>query len=198
MVYLIRHATNPLVGKTIPGWMPGVHLNAAGRAEAERLAGSLRGQGIARVFSSPLERALETAEPVAKMAGVSVEIRERLGEMRPGEFTGRTLADLDQDPRWRKFNEFRGMTRAPGGELMLETQARMVAELLCLREQYPNESVAAISHADPIRAALAYFLGMPLDLYYRLEISPASASVLKLEEWGPQVLAVNRVCERTD
>ena len=81
---------------------------------------------------------------------------------------------------------------------MVETQARMVAELLGLREQYPNESVAAVSHADPIRSALAYFLGMPLDLYYRLEISPASASVLKLEEWGPQVLAVNRVCERTD
>ena len=195
MIFLIRHATNDLVGKVIPGWMPGLHLNAEGREQADRLARGLRGQGITRVFSSPLERAMETAAPLAGVCGISVEVRERLGELPPGEFSGRTLEDLETDPRWRQFNQFRGITRAPGGELMLETQARIVAEVLCLREEHPRESVAAVSHADPIRAALSYFLGMPLDLYSRIEISPASVSVVRLEEWGPQVLAMNRLCE---
>ncbi|HJT89780.1 MAG TPA: histidine phosphatase family protein, partial [Bryobacteraceae bacterium] len=108
MIFLIRHATNDLVGKVIPGWMPGLHLNAEGREQADRLARGLRGQGITRVFSSPLERAMETAAPLAGVCGISVEVRERLGELPPGEFSGRTLEDLETDPRWRQFNQFRG------------------------------------------------------------------------------------------
>ena len=191
MFYLIRHATNDLVGKAIPGWMPGVHLNADGRAQAERVAEKLAGRGITKVYSSPLERAVETAGPIAKIVGAPAEIREGLGEIRAGEWTGKTLTELDADRRWRRFNEYRGGAPVPGGELMIECQARMVAELLCLREEHPQETLAVISHADPLRAVLAYFLGMPLDLYIRIEISPASVSVLRLEEWGAQVLRLN-------
>ncbi len=192
--YLIRHATNDLVGKTMPGWIPGVHLNTEGREQARRLAQKLSGRGISRVYSSPLERAMETAEPLALALGVAVERRDALIELKIGEWAGKSFAEIEQDPRWRRFNEHRSATRPPGGELMLETQQRMVAELLCLRDQHAGEAIAVVSHADPIRAVLTYFLGMPLDLFYRIDISPASVSIIKLEEWGAQVLSMNETC----
>jgi len=189
--YLIRHADNDLVGKAIAGWMPGVHLNAEGRAQAGRLARKLAGRGISRIYSSPLERAVETAEPLAQALALTIQIRDAFTDVPAGEWTGKTYQQLESDPRWRHFHEYRGVTRPPGGESMLETQVRFVAELLCLREQYANETMAVVSHADPIRAALLYFLGMPLDFCHRIEISPAAFSLLRLEDWGPQVLVMN-------
>lgn len=146
---------------------------------------------VAAVYSSPLERAVQTARPLAARLALPVMEREALGEIRTGEWTGRSLADLEADPRWRLFNAYRSGTRIPGGERMLEVQLRVVGELDRLREAHPASVVAVVSHGDPIRAALLHYLGMPLDFVLRLEVSPASLSVVALEEWGPRVLLVN-------
>jgi probable phosphoglycerate mutase len=193
--YLIRHAANDFLGKAIAGWTPGVHLNDKGKAQAIRLGARLAGSGITAIYSSPLERARETASPIAEKLSLKVEIRDALGEVKFGEWNGKSFDELNRDARWRLFNSYRSGTRAPGGELAVESQARVVAELECIRERHSGETVAVVSHADLIRAALAYYLGMPADLYQRIECRPASFSRLRLAEWGPMILGLNEVAE---
>ena len=115
--------------------------------------------------------------------------------MRFGAWTGRRIAELESEPRWRLFNQYRSGTRAPAGELMVESQARIVTELECLKARHPGETIAAVSHADIIRAALVYYLGLPIDLHQRIEISPASFSILELNDWGPRVLKLNETAD---
>ncbi len=189
--YLIRHGHNDFIGKSIVGWTPGVNLSGEGRQQAERLARKLVARGITRLVSSPLERARQTAEPLATALDLPVEIREALGEVKFGEWEGKSFDELDRDPRWKLFNSYRSGTRAPGGELALESQGRVVRELECLAAQYPGETIAVFSHSDIIRSALVYYLGVPIDLYQRITCRPASYSVLKLSEWGPVVDSVN-------
>ena len=188
---LIRYAHHDYIGRAIAGWLPGVALSLQGQAQAAALPGRLAGAGITAIYSSPLERALETARPVAENLGLSIEIRESLGEVRFGAFTGRTMAGLESDPAWQRFRHYRSGTRAPGGELMVESQVRMVAELERIRERHPGGVAAVFSHSDIIRAAIVHYAGMPLDLFERIEISPASVSVVELSEEGPRILALN-------
>jgi broad specificity phosphatase PhoE len=115
--------------------------------------------------------------------------------VRAGSFEGETLADLDRREDWKRFNVFRGGTRAPGGELMIETQARMVRRIDALRQPHDGQVVALVSHADPLRAAIAHFLGISIDMLLRFEISPASVSVLELSDWGARVWCLNRTGE---
>lgn len=189
--FLIRHAENDFAGKRLAGWMPGVHLNEEGRAQAARLAGRLAGSGISALYSSPLERALETAAPLAARLGLTVQVRDALGEIRFGEWTGRHLQDLEQDLSWRNFNAFRSSTRAPGGESMLDVQHRMVAEMESLRGRHGDEKVAILSHGDAIRAVVLHYAGIPLDLMHRIEIGTASVSIIVVRDHGPQVLGLN-------
>jgi broad specificity phosphatase PhoE len=196
---LIRHAAHGLLGKTLVGRTAGVHLSAEGQEQATRLAEWLSNQPIRAVYSSPLERACETAAPIADTLRLPLRISNALLELDFGEWTGRSFDQLSGDERWDHWNAFRSGTRAPGGETMLEAQARMVAELERLRGEHPDERVVVVGHSDPIKATLAYYLAMPLDLFGRLEISPASVSVLELHDWGPRILCVNHmpdVCPR--
>jgi probable phosphoglycerate mutase len=195
--YLIRHGSTDLAGHTLAGRAAGVHLNAHGRAQAERLAERLAATPIQAVYSSPLERARETAHPLAARLRLTVTIDAAINELDFGDWTGRRIADLDSSaaPGWKPFNTFRSGTRAPGGEHMAEAQRRMVGALEQLRARHPGQHVALVGHADPIRATLAYFLGAPLDLMLRIEISPASISVIELADWGPRVLCVNHADE---
>lgn len=188
---LIRHADNPLVGKAVAGWLPDIHLNEDGRKQAGKLAERLSGVAVRAIYSSPLERARETAAPLAERLRLPVHVSEALGEIGFGAWTGRELQDLGGDPEWQRFNIFRSSTRVPGGELMLEVQARMVTELERLREHYPEATLALVSHGDPIRATLAHYAGIPLDLFHRLEISPAAVSILRLHTDGAQILRMN-------
>jgi probable phosphoglycerate mutase len=188
---LLRHGLNDWVGNRLAGWTPGVHLNGRGRAQAERKAERRSSAGISAIYTSPLERAVETAEPLARRLGLEARIEEALGEIRPGEWTGGGFAELEADERWRRFNSFRGGTRAPGGELMVEAQARMADALLRLRDRHPDGAVACVSHAYPLRAVLGYFLGAPVDLFARIEIGPASISEVRLDAWGALVLRMN-------
>ncbi len=194
--YLIRHAANDWLGNAIAGWTAGgVSLNTEGRGQAERLAGRLARRGIAHIYSSPLERARETAAPIAAALGLEVAVNEALGEVRFGDWSGKRLDVLERDRGWRLFNSYRSGTRPPGGELAVETQGRVVAELESLRARHPDETVAVVSHADTIRAALAYYLGIPIDLYQRMECLPASFSVLRLSDEGPVVASLNQTAE---
>jgi broad specificity phosphatase PhoE len=194
-IYLIRHGLTDQTGKTICGWTPGISLNAEGHGQAERLAWKLLGRGITRLYCSPLERALETAAPIAKSLGIKVEVRDALGEVKYGEWSGKKATDLESDPRWKLFHSYRSGTRAPGGDSALEAQARIVGELELLRTRHPGETIAAVCHGDIIRMALAYYAGMAIDLALRIEISPASYSVLALEDSGPRILKINETWE---
>lgn len=189
--YLIRHAAHGLLGHRMAGRKPDVRLSREGNAQAQQLAERLASLPIRAICASPLERARDTAQPLADRLGIEVEIAEELNELDFGEWTGRTLEELGGIPEWKLFNRFRSGTRIPGGELMPEAQGRIVGFLERTALEQADAHVAVVSHSDIIKSALAYYLGVPLDLFQRIEVSPASVSVVELQPWGPRVLAVN-------
>jgi probable phosphoglycerate mutase len=188
---LIRHGLNDSVGKTIVSWTPGVHLNEEGRAQAEQLPDLLEGTPIDAIYSSPLERAQETAAPLAARRNLPVHLRDAFGEVRFGEFSGHPLKELNAMRDWKTYRGFRSGTRAPGGELVVEVQARFASELECLRNQHPDQTVAIFSHADSIKATLALYMGVSLDLFDRIVVYPASVSVIDIDDSGPLIHRIN-------
>ncbi len=188
---LIRHAHHEKVGKGIAGRTPGLGLSREGERQAEDLAEQLAGLRVDRIYSSPLERTRATALAIAKRLDLEVRIHQELVEVEFGAWEGCAFDDLDDAPGWRRFNEFRSGSCPPGGEFLLQVQARMIAALERLRRQFPRETIALVGHGDPIKAAIACYAGIPLDFMLRIEISPASISIVLLEEWGPRILCVN-------
>jgi probable phosphoglycerate mutase len=188
---LIRHGQTAWIGHALAGRTPGVSLDDTGRRQAGALPERIAHYSIAALYSSPLQRTLETARPIAEATGLEIRERPRLSEVDFGRWTGMTMDALGADPLWARFNTLRSVTRTPGGELMLEVQARMVDELEDLRGLHRAETIAVVSHQDAIKAALAHYAGVPLDLFHRFEISPASISVLELSDYGPRILRVN-------
>jgi probable phosphoglycerate mutase len=193
MFFLVRHAAHELVERVLCGRMPGVTLGEEGRAQARRVATRLARERVTAIHTSPLERARETAAPIAQEFNLIPEIHEAISEIDVGEWAGRDFARLHDDPRWASWNSARGVTRPPGGETMLEAQARVIGHLEHVRESRPDGAVVLVSHGDVIKAALLYFLGMPIDGYRLFEISPASISTLVIGDWGARVLSVNEV-----
>jgi probable phosphomutase (TIGR03848 family) len=187
---LIRHGYTDMVDVAIAGRMPGIHLNSRGKEQAANLAGRLKRVKLDAVISSPLERTVETAEPLAANQGLPVRIYEGFNEIEFGEWTGWEVPRL-RGPTWESYNAFRSGTRIPGGEMMIEVQSRMVSGLEKLYLEFPRGMVAVVSHADPIKAAIVHFAGIPLDLFLRLDISPASLSVVKVEAYGPRICRLN-------
>lgn len=188
---LIRHATTNAVGKKLSGRTAGVHLNAEGQTQAIKLAEQLAGMPINAVYSSPLERAVETAEPIAKMHHLETIICNDFLEIDFGEWTNASFETLQNEHQFHLFNSFRSITRIPGGEMMLEAQTRMIAGLQRLCTQHPNETVAVVSHSDLIKAAIAYYAGIPLDLFQRIEISPASVSIVEVYAETARIMLMN-------
>lgn len=188
---LIRHALTDSVGQRLSGRTPSVPLNAEGQAQAQKLAERLAPVPLAAIYSSPLERALQTAAPLAQRHQLEPIVSEDFLEIDFGHWTNRTFQGLAGEPEFQRFNSFRSHTRIPGGELMLEAQARTVAGLGRLCAQHPGATVAVVSHADLLKAAVAYYAGIPLDLFQRLEISPASVSGLEIFEETAQILFLN-------
>jgi probable phosphoglycerate mutase len=188
---LIRHGMTDAVGHTMTGHAAGVHLNAAGRDQAASLPARLGHVPIAAIYSSPLERARETAQPIADARGLRIDIEPRFIEVDFGGWTNRRFADLAGDRHWQLYNAFRGVTRPPAGEALVDVQTRTVAALIDLHARHPDDVVAVVSHADTLRAMLLYFLGMPIDFVQRLDLSPARLSVLQVGESAPRVLQVN-------
>jgi len=188
---LIRHGQTDAIDNYIAGTAEGTPLNSAGRRQAQRLGETLRDLPVAAVVSSPLTRTRETADAIARPHRLAVELVPTLGEFEFGLWTGRRFDDLDADPCWRRFNVVRSVTRPPGGELMLDVQRRAVSTLLDLAHSHSDACIVAVSHGDVIRAALMYFLGMPLDFLHRLEVSAASISIVTLDSGAPVVRQVN-------
>lgn len=188
---LIRHALNDWVGKRVAGWTPGISLNEEGRRQAERLAEWLEPVPLEAVYSSPLERAIETAEPIAGAHGLDVRLRESLGETNYGQLNGKPVEEILKTDTWEKFRASPSRTRFPGAETLYEVQVRVAAELEQLLVAHPEGNVAVVSHADPIRVAVAYFVGLPLDLVGRIWVSPASVTILRFDEWGPRLRSLS-------
>jgi probable phosphoglycerate mutase len=191
---LIRHGANDAhKDGLLTGWTPGVHLNQTGRAQVQALARRLASIEVAAVYASPLERTLETAEAVAAPHDLSVVVREDLGEVRIGRWTGQPLEKLCKRRLWRKVQFVPRTMRFPGGESFREVQARAVAELERVCADHPKQTIAVVSHADVIKAVVAYAIGLPLDLFQRLVIAPASLTVLELGDLMPHLLCLNDI-----
>jgi probable phosphoglycerate mutase len=173
------------------GRTPQVSLNPAGVDQAERLARYFALVPIQGVYASPLERARETAEALAKPHALSVSIEEALTDVEFGAWTGCTLDELRDTQEFRLFNTFRSGTAPPGGESIIDVQARMIGVLRRLAEAHGDGSIVIVGHADPLRAAIAYFVGMPVDLILRLELDPGSVSALELGHASVKLTSLN-------
>jgi broad specificity phosphatase PhoE len=191
--HLVRHAAHDRVGTILCGRMPGVHLGTLGKAQAERLAARFANENIAGIHTSPLERAVETSEPIAARLGQPLEICKDIAEIDFGAWSGTSFEALAQDPRWAAWNNARSNSRPPYGETMLEAQVRIVGTLEQLRHRYSDRTIILVSHSDVIKAALLYHLGLPIDAYARFDIEPASISTLVVGDWGSKVLRLNEV-----
>jgi probable phosphoglycerate mutase len=192
-VLLVRHGTTPTTGKMLPGRAPGLHLSEAGRAQADRAAGRIAAlaKPPSAVYASPLERARETAAPVARALGLRVRTVTGLVEVDVGEWTEKPLARLYRAREWPTVQRWPSGFRFPGGESFAEMSVRSLDAVLGLVAEHPGETIVAVSHADPIKAVVAAAAGVPLDLMQRLVISPCSISALLFTAGGPVVLCVN-------
>jgi probable phosphoglycerate mutase len=189
---LIRHATNDWIKGRLPGWKPGIHLNDEGRHQAQQVAERLASLPIAAIYSSPLERATETAQIIAAPHHLRIRIVEDIGEVRYGDWTGAHLADLYQEQLWAGIQFYPSHTRIPGGETLGEVQLRAIQALNALRDMHAQDKLfVAVSHADVIRLVTAYYIGIHIDLFQRLIIHPASLTALRFEPMGPRLLAFN-------
>ncbi|NBJ10974.1 histidine phosphatase family protein [Microvirga arsenatis] len=191
--FLVRHAAHDRVGTVLCGRMPGVHLGARGKAQTERLAERFARANVACILSSPLERAVETAEPIAARLGLPFDTCSALAEIDFGRWSGMSFETLAGDPHWTSWNTSRSTNRPPEGETMLETQARIVGIMEDLRRRYAGQSIILVSHSDVIKAALLYHLGLPIDAYARLDVEPASISTLAVGDWGAKIMRLNEV-----
>lgn len=191
VLLLVRHAVTDATGKLLYGRAEGVRLSDQGRAQAEELARRLTALPIQAVYTSPLDRCRETAEPVARSLGVRAVALRALLETDTGEWTGRTFGQIRRTRLWRRIRSVPSTARFPAGESLTEVQARAVAALQGIAERHPRDLVAVVSHGDPIRLALAHYAGVPIDLFQRLEVAPASVSAVALGLGSPVILRVN-------
>ncbi|MBX3287649.1 MAG: MSMEG_4193 family putative phosphomutase [Actinobacteria bacterium] len=192
LVLLVRHGQTPTTGSTLPGRAKGLHLAEKGQAQAEAVAARIGALGnVDAVYASPLERTRETAAPIARALGQRVRIDKGLLECEFGEWTGRKLAELNKLPEWQTVQRYPSGFRFPGGESFSEMQQRMVSAIDRLGAAHRGKAVVLVSHADPIKAAVAHALGTHLDLFQRIVVSPCSVTAILQTPTGPVVLAVN-------
>jgi probable phosphoglycerate mutase len=190
-IILIRHAMTDSAGKRLTGRKPGILLNNEGREQSRQLSQRLASFTISAIYSSPLERAIETADILGKDLCLNINVSEDFQEIDFGKWTDIPIEEIRDEPEFFRFNNFRSGTRIPGGELMVEAQVRIIRGIEKLKERHQNETVAVISHADVIRSAIAYYLGVHIDMMSRIMVSPASMSILELYDDTAHILLVN-------
>ena len=191
-VLLVRHGQTPTTGQTLPGRAKGLHLVEAGVLQAERAAERIAELAkVDAVYCSPLERARETAAPIGKALGLRPVVARGLLECEFGDWTGCQLKDLMKLPEWGTVQRAPSTFRFPDGESFTEMQVRIVTELDRLRQAHPGGTIVCVSHADPIKAAMAHALGTHLDLFQRIVISTCSISAIAFTSGGPIALTVN-------
>lgn len=192
-LFLLRHAAHDRVGDLLCGRMPGVALGTTGHWQAARLARRFAPGALDALYTSPVQRCRETAAPLAAACGMLPAVLPEAEEVDFGAWTGSRFAMLEDDPAWRAWNGSRDTAAAPGGESMVAVRSRVEALLDRLRRRHPDGRVALVSHAEIIRTAILQVLGLPLQAYERLEVSPASISALALWPGGERVLGLNDV-----
>jgi len=196
LVLLVRHGQTPTTGKVLPGRAPGLHLAEKGQQQAERVAERIASlvsdeRKVAAVYASPLERTRETAAPIAKALGLRTRTAKGLLECEFGDWTGAELKKLYKLPEWRTVQRNPSGFRFPGGESFTEMQTRITSAVSKICVDHPGQTVVAVSHADPIKAAVAHAMGTHLDLFQRIVVSPCSVSAILYGVDGPIVLSVN-------
>lgn len=194
LLLLVRHGQTPTTGAVLPGRAKGLHLAEEGRRQAEAAAERIApfGERVAAVYASPLERTKETAAPIAAALGRKVTVDRGLLEADFGDWTGAELKGLRKLPEWRTVQHRPSVFRFPGGESFAEMQLRIWSAMHRLVDAHPGRVVVAVSHADPIKAAVAQAMGCHLDLFQRIVVSPCSiTAIAHTDGGGPIVLCVN-------
>jgi probable phosphoglycerate mutase len=190
---LIRHGENEFVKQgRLPGRLPGIHLNEHGQEQAAALAESLKKLPIRAIYASPLERAVETAGPLAKALSLEIQLRPALLDTHVGEWEGQLVKKLRKLPLWQQVQQKPSEVRFPGGESFLELQERLVKEIDAIRAAHKaKDMVAVIFHCDPIKLVLAHYIGLPLDGFQKLGVAPGSVSVLMIGKSTGLLAALN-------
>ncbi len=193
ILLLIRHGENDyLKTHRAAGRLPGVHLNERGRQQAEALAQALAQVPLAAIYSSPLERAVETAEPIARLHQLQVQIEPGLIESDVGSWQGRPWKELRRLKAWLLVQHSPSRFRFPDGESFLEMQVRVVTALERILTQHQSDQVVAcVFHADPIKLAITHYLGLPLDHFQRLACDPGSVTVIYVDSSACMLLKLN-------
>ena len=193
IILFIRHGENDYVKEQrLPGRKSGIHLNKKGRAQAKAIAKKLKGAPIKAVYSSPLERTMETAKPLAKALDLAVIPRHGLIETDVGDWQGKKTSKLRRLKIWPELQLNPSRFCFPGGERIEDAQHRFVEEIEFLAEKHdPGDMLVCVSHADPIKLVVTYYIGLPLDMYQRLNVFPASITALSVGEFGSQLLVMN-------
>ena len=193
-VLLVRHGQNDWVGKNkLAGWTPGVRLNAHGRKQAKSVGKRLAKANakLDAIYTSPLERTVETAELIAGYLDVPITEYREVGEVEYGKWTGKAIKKLAKDPRWSVVQYYPSNARFPEGESLYQMQARAVQAINNLVEKHPGETIMVVSHADLIKSVIAHCLGVHLDLFQRIVVSPASITTIVFTFMRPMVYNVN-------
>jgi len=192
LVLLVRHGVTSTTGRLLPGRRRGLHPSDEGRRQAETLAARLAVvPKIAAIYSSPLERALETVAPLAKARGIAVRTERGLLEGDVGAWVGLSLRRAARRPEWSIVQRHASAFRFPEGESFVEMQARMVSTVARIIERHRGQTIVVASHADPIKTLVAHALGTPLDLFQRIVIAPASITAIAYRAEGLSVLTMN-------
>jgi probable phosphomutase (TIGR03848 family) len=193
-IYLIRHGENDFVGKgKLAGWLPGVRLNENGRKQADVVAELFEKVKLNAIYASPLERTMETAQPLADAQKLKITRAPGIGEIQFGTWQGKSLKALRKRKLWPVVQATPSLARFPEGESFTEAQARAVAEIESLRSRHrgKKDAIACVSHSDVIKLIVAHYLGLPLDLFQRLHIAPASITALWVDDSHSRLLYLN-------
>ncbi|MDQ3660897.1 MAG: histidine phosphatase family protein [Actinomycetota bacterium] len=191
--YFVRHGVTAHTGHKLSGWMPGIHLTDEGRHQADATAGMLASVPFKAIYSSPIDRTMETAAPIARLHGLEIVKAPNLGEVEYGKWSNRTFKTLVKTRLWEKVQRYPSGVRFPEGETLREVQTRAVEEVEEIAARHRKQIVCCVSHADVIRLLAAHYLGVHIDLFQRLTVAPASVSVIALNDGRPLVVSLNSV-----
>ncbi|CAN5604347.1 histidine phosphatase family protein [soil metagenome] len=189
--YLVRHGVTSHTGHKLSGWLPDIHLSDHGRTQVEATADMLAEVPFKAIYSSPIDRTMETARAIAARHKLEIEVTDAIGEVRYGKWTNRSFKTLARTKMWTTVQRFPSAARFPDGETLREVQGRAVDEVERLRLRHPKKTVCCVSHADVIKLVAAHYLGMHIDLFQRIDIAPASVTAIAIGDEGPRVLALN-------
>jgi probable phosphomutase (TIGR03848 family) len=193
-VVLVRHGLTHMTGPVLAGWTPGLHLDERGQKQAAALAERLRPVTFSALVSSPLDRCLDTAAAIVDGRAQDVQVDDRLGECRYGDWTGRPLKELAKEPLWKVVQNHPSAVVFPGpdGEPLRETQNRAVAAVREWNVKLGTDATwLACSHGDVIKAVVADALGLHLDQFQRIVIDPCSVTIIRYTDQRPFVVRVN-------